>query len=95
MSNRIQVKKTHNLINYICLSLFYNYKFMSNRIQVKKTHNLINYMSIIVLQLQVHLYSFICHLQVVSHGTIAYIHGRLRDKHAFMFVVVSNSLSLL
>ena len=32
------------------------------------------YLSVIVLQLQVHLYSFICHLQVVSHGTIAYIY---------------------
>ena len=37
---------------------------MSNRIKVKKTHK---------LKLQVHLYSFICHLQVVSHGTIAYM----------------------
>ena len=25
------------------------------------------------IKLQVHLYSFICHLQVVSHGTIAFI----------------------
>ena len=33
------------------------------------------YLSVIVLQLQVHLYSVICHLQVVSHGTIAYIDG--------------------
>ena len=37
---------------------------MSNRIKVKETHK---------LKLQVHLYSFICHLQVVSHGTIAFI----------------------
>ena len=35
---------------------------MSNRMKVKKTHK---------LKLQVHLYSYICHLQVVSHGTIA------------------------
>ena len=44
---------------------------MSNHIKVKKTRKL--NLSVIVLQLQVHLYSSICHLQVVSHGTIAFM----------------------
>ena len=45
----------------------------------------LKYLFVIVLQLQVHLYSFIIHLQVVSHGTIAYIHTSVnttrRDKY--------------
>ena len=42
---------------------------MSIRIKGKKTHEL----NLNVVYNFVHLYSFICHLQVVSHGTIAYM----------------------
>ena len=65
---------------------------MSNRMKVK-------YLSVIVLQLQVHLYSFICHLQVVSHGTIAFIDGSrsvpvlISQRKTRNFLLCSSSLS--
>ena len=49
---------------------------------------IINNINLNVVYNFVHLYSFICHLQVVSHGTIAYIN---KFKNKYLANLVSHS----